>query len=130
MAFNPDDYNWPEDTPRNCPPVDAEPANGLYFRTVKNIPPDESDFRRWIDEPHNLGKPIICGGCGVSLFLTEEEARQVIERFPNRWSKEPNPGVVSGELNHTLGVIKQTGKNLAHFDLWKQNGVALSQIFG
>lgn len=130
MAFNPDDYNWPEDTPRNCPPTDAEPATGLYFRTVKNSPHDESDFNRWIDEPHNLGKPITCKACGMSLFSTEEGARKIIERFPNRWSKEPNPGVVSGELSHEHGVIMQTGEDLTHFDLWKQSGVTLSHLFG
>jgi hypothetical protein len=130
MAFDPNNYNWPDGTPKNCPPTDAAPADGLYFRVVKNIPPDETDFSRWIDEPHNLGKPLICNSCGVSLFSTEEGARKIIERFPNRWKKEPNHGVVLGRLIPEHGVIKQTGIDSTHHDLWKQVGVTICHLFG
>ena len=37
-------WNWPPDFPEDCPPEDAVPADGVYYRIVNNDPPQSSDF--------------------------------------------------------------------------------------
>lgn len=35
---------WPADFPENCPPEEAYPTNGVYYRVVKTDPPELGDF--------------------------------------------------------------------------------------
>lgn len=37
-------YNWPADFPLDCPPGAALPADGVFYRIVKNDPPRLGDF--------------------------------------------------------------------------------------
>ena len=37
-------WNWPADFPDDCPPEDAVPAGGVYYRIVKNDPPQSSVY--------------------------------------------------------------------------------------
>ncbi len=129
MAFNSEAYIWADDTPQNCPPDHAKPSVGRYYRAVKNIPPENSDFMRWIDEPHNFGKTRSCAACGVSVFSSIEGVVNMIKRFPNRWGKFPNHGVMQGDLEEIIGVISQEGKNLEHYNIWVQEGVELRDYF-
>lgn len=36
--------NWFEQLPPQCPPSDAMPCNGIYYRIAKGNPVDDSDF--------------------------------------------------------------------------------------
>jgi|ERR1043165_2887373 hypothetical protein len=69
--------NWPED----CPPEDADAADGQVFRLVKSNPHTASDFL----SHHELGtlpKAPPCLRCGLSLFRTREDAEHQHRAYP------------------------------------------------
>lgn len=126
MAFEITDYSWSSDIPKRCPPNDAHPAQGVFYRAVKCVPPTEMDFLRWIDEPHNLGKKKNCDAFSISLFSSVEALKKsLFDRFPNRWSKESGCGVVEVVLGTDVGVMQQGRADPSHYNLWLQNGITL-----
>lgn len=130
MGFQEEKYSW-SGFPKLCPPHEADPAEGVFFRAVRNIPPTEEDFKRWIDEPHNLGKRRTCGAYSVSLFSSTDSIRKrLFERFPNIWSKARGCGVVEVILKDDVGVMKQGVSDPNHYDLWLQDGITLSRYLG
>ena len=73
---------WPADFPDDCPPEEAEPANGVYYCIVKNDPPQPSDFvslyhrnRRLADRRIKRGASQ-CQTIGLSVYAHENDAVQ------------------------------------------------------
>lgn len=116
-------------TPKKCPPKDAVSSNGKYCRIVFNNPPTSEDFVIWILEPennHELAKRTQKGDCssfGISM-LTEEGIlrksglfwRGIKKRAERR--KAQFLGWAEVQLDSDSGVLKQTGRDPDHYDLW------------
>lgn len=117
-------------TPSKCPPKDAVPPNGTYFRVVINDPPISEDFVIWVEEPYNrhrLQEKMKQGDCrafAASMFTTEIATLRKIEMFRQAWRKKTILygdgfiGIAQVKLDSDTGVIKQTGADQAHCDLW------------
>ena len=117
-------------TPRKCrPPKGSVPSQGTYFRVVFNNPPTQEDFVIWIDEPENRHhleqktKANDCGAFAISMLLKEglERSTGLFLRAMRKKAKKRNAaflGWAQVALDPTCGVIKQTGQNPHHYDLW------------
>ena len=73
---------WPADFPEDCPPEEAQTANGVYYYIVKSDPPEPSDFvslyhrnRRLADRRIKRGASQ-CQTMGLSVFTLENDAVQ------------------------------------------------------
>lgn len=92
---------FPEDW-QDCPPDDAEPANGVYFRVGRNNPPSADDFRTQAE----LGQALTGNAClrlGLSTLRDLSEARHLTRLFPRLGSL-----VYKGELDNSHGLSKLT----------------------
>ena len=111
MAF----WNWPADFPPNCPPNEAGPADGAYYRIVKNDPPKLGDFvsvyhldQERAEKQVSDGKISLCEIMGLSTFTDEEHARACARQFPRLGSKIAK-----------LSLGKEAGKALSTpRDIW------------
>jgi hypothetical protein len=112
---------WAEDLPEDCPPQGAIVPNGeVFYRIVKTIPPDESDFystkklgvkrRGAVDE---------CVEMALSIFSTLDDCKSLkaIESFKNRL-------IVSFTLDKGCGLIKSTPSKafISHYSWWLAAG--------
>jgi hypothetical protein len=118
------DYAWPTDLPENCPPGDAQPAEGTFFRFVKDDPPSRRDFVRPIDLPGasaRHGPDERCEASALSLFADQEDVQKARALIPGFGKKK----VARGELAPHMGVLKHTAPPIAeqpvfesHHDWW------------
>ena len=112
-------------TPKHCcPPKGTYPATGVYYRVVRNNPPTADDFVIWILEPKNKHqleentRRTECPPYGMSMFSTKEAAKKGLDFFRRAAKGGGFIGVAEVALNENLGVMKQTGSNPEHYDLW------------
>lgn len=109
--------NWFEDLPPLCPPADAIPANGTFYRIAKGLPTESNDYfsqRRLQPTKEFTGEGIDeCITRSVSLFQSAEEARKRL-RLP----KFRNQQIVVVELTPADGVVKKTF-GPAHYSWWR-----------
>ncbi len=118
------------DTPQKCrPPKNTIPSNGIYFRVVFNNPPTPKDFVIWVNEPENRRhledkkKRKDCGAFAISMLSEEGVIRSsgLFRRQMRKRATRKNAtflGWAQVELESSSGVIKQTGRNPHHHDLW------------
>ncbi len=115
---------FPDDWPQGCPPDDAEPADGVVYRLVKNKPPTESDFLSH-HETGRLPNAPACLRCGLSVFRDLADAvhqRRLLPRL-GRY-------VARGELEDTHGKTRLTsGQQPTHTTWWPFVGVNRSVLF-
>lgn len=102
-------FEWPETTPDQCPPADAEATDGPVYRFVKNDPVIPADFERPIDTPRYRKKLAefsdteLCNLCALSVFTETSDlnlARQALKGFANR-------KVAAATLSRPHGLAKQ-----------------------
>lgn len=117
-------------TPSKCPPKDAAPPNGIYFRIVRNNPPISKNFVIWVEEPRNRRqlqekiKKKDCNAFAISFFTTETAILGKIPLFRRALKKKAIRdgdgfiGIAQVKLDSDSGVIKQTGGDPNHYDLW------------
>ncbi|MCV7252797.1 hypothetical protein H7J86_11535 [Mycobacterium hackensackense] len=109
---------WPEHFPESCPPEDAEPALGSFYRLV-DVPSSEEDFlshlelkqlgirnfRKFTDE---------CVAAGLSVYSKVEDIYELQNLFPKMQSKAIAHGELTGD-----GVIKPTPtRGNSHHTWW------------
>lgn len=101
-------FEWPDYFPASCPPDDAEPAAGKYYRIVDEDPPDADDFlgdlrlqqlgkrrkRKWSDE---------CKAFGVSILADRDEVLKLRNAVGPMREKAIAYGDITGD-----GVMKHT----------------------
>ena len=115
-------WNWPADFPDNCPPEEAAPADGIYYRIVKDDPPRLEDFvslyhrdnaraMRVIEERKNTE----CETKGLSVYADADDAVSVARLFPKIGDK-----IASVALTPASGKILQTGSR-SHHTWWIAN---------
>ena len=110
---------WPADFPEDCPPAEAAPADGIYYRIVKNDPPELHDFmplyhlnRGLADARIHSDRATQCETMGLSIFADASDAIQLANRISSLGNKiarlklGPDAGVIlptprEGDSHHT-----------------------------
>jgi hypothetical protein len=119
--------NFHPQTPSKCPPKDAIPPDGIYYRIVFNDPPTAADFIIWVLERKNVhrldekSKQKDCPAFAISVFLTEQGALRTANLFQRAISRNSSRGflgLAQIKLDKHTGIFKQTGNNPDHHDLW------------
>lgn len=123
---NSEQTEWFEQLPEQCPPVDAQPCSGCFYRIAKGIPTGSEDYfsqRKLQPEKIFVGEGIDeCIVRSVSLFASAEEARKRL-RLP----KFRNNIIVAVDLSPKDGVIKKTfGPH--HYSWWRTKSFNYTQI--
>lgn len=109
--------NWFEDLPSQCPPADAIPVNGVFYRIAKGLPTESDDYfsQRMLQPTKGfVGEGIDeCIVRSVSLFQSPNEARKrlLLPKFRNQH-------IVVVELIPADGVIKKTFGPY-HYSWWR-----------
>ena len=72
---------WPADFPEDCPPEEAQTANGVYYYIVKSDPPELADFASLYHRNRKLalrrvrnGIVTECQTMGLSIFIERSDA--------------------------------------------------------
>lgn len=107
--------------PHDCPPPNAKPANGDFYRLIKSQHdfPCAEDFRSWRE--HNEGKEpphgiTECQVCGLSVLQSLDDVRRLQKKVPG-FRKDV---VARGNLIPDLGLVKHTptAKENSHHTWW------------
>lgn len=118
------EYSWPEDFSEGIPPKDTIPAEGYVYRLVRNNPPEESDFKRTVDQyperdfPSDEEKVM---SYGVSVYTKLKSLKKLRIAFPEP-EQFGNTIIVGGEMVAELGVTQPKAERNGHLTLWKQDG--------
>jgi len=105
-------YQFPAECPtKACPPEDAVPTNGRIWRIVKNDPPTADDFQTYLELGKAMGAAP-CRRCGLSVQITEKDARHMAETFNYLGNH-----LASANLGSDRGVVRQTGR-VPHHTWW------------
>jgi hypothetical protein len=121
---------FPADWGSNCPPADAELAGGTVYRTTKQDPPAEEDFKTWFElgkvSPRS-SKPQICRTRALSVFREIADARIHMEKYP--W--ENYKFVAKADLTSTCGKTKPVPipEMPTHTEFWCAEGVSRLALF-
>lgn len=126
-AATSDEGGWPKFFPKSCPPADATPGGGPYFRLVVADPPSASDFKPWCVENGRLDPKKPCVSCAVSVFDDLNDVRRMQARVPGQRGKS----VARGEVHADLGVSKATPtrSHHSHRSWWVPQDVDPSAAF-
>jgi len=108
---------WFEELPAACPPDDAKPSAGRFYRIAKGNPADSGDFfsqRKLQPDKIFTGKGIDeCIARAVSLFADLQDAKKKLA-IP----KFKRAHVVMVELEPKYGVMKKTFAD-SHYSWWR-----------
>lgn len=113
--------SWPKFYPPNCPPADAKPANGVFFRLVKSNPPEPKDFIPHFKQFPNKAFECPCKASGISVNPDDGNAINLLKRIPGYKKKL----VAVGELSPDCGVVLCTPieSNPSHHTWWHPDGL-------
>lgn len=110
---------WPEYFPPSCPPVTAKKASGKVYRFIdkKHKSPQDKDFLSWKEEhPNEVIQGKECQSCGLSIYISLEEAKRVARLIP----KLRKMKIAEGNLVKDSGKIENTPScnSKDHFTWW------------
>ena len=117
---------FPHDWPEPCPPADANAADTVIYRRVLNNPPLPADFLSYRELGKRVSPGKACQACGLSVFVTREDAVHNRELFPSA-----GQFIAAGRLLPCHGKTMHTpsGTQPAHYTWWCYDGVARSTLF-
>lgn len=105
------EYNWFEDLPDSCPPLDATPCNGLFYRVAIGNPATNNDFfsqRKLAPDKTFKGEGIDeCIVRALSVFSDLPDAERLL-KLP----KFRKANIVKIELSEKDGKIKRRSETL------------------
>lgn len=119
-------YEWFEQLPEQCPPKDAMPCNGVYYRIAKEVPTDSDDYfsqRKMQPNGIFIGNGVDeCVLHAVSLFsvLGDAQKRLKLPKFRKQI-------VVKVTLTPKDGVIKKTF-GTSHHSWWRSTKFEYVQV--
>ncbi len=130
---------WYNHLSHDCPPSDAEPAKGKFYRLIKkeHTCPRLEDFRSWREEhvgeqlsSEHLSNGITeCQACGLSVWPSLDDARRSQRRVPAHRRGVP----AQGSLTPDLGLVKHTpplkAKASTHHTWWPRSEVKPWEFF-
>jgi hypothetical protein len=108
---------WPNFFPDGCPPIEAWPATGVFYRLVEPGGPSPRDFlsRRELRPDEPVDHP--CEACGLSGYRDPADFARLRRRFPPLRRKR----IARGELHAGLGLMKKTFSD-SHHTWWVMLG--------
>ena len=117
--------NYPTSWPADCPPADAEIAQGTVFRVCRSNPPTENDFMSHAE----LGKSSVGSACqrsGLSVFRPYNDACHLTQIFPRLGSL-----IFQADLQAPHGKTKPTSskQNPSHTTWWPCEGINRAEPF-
>lgn len=118
-------WNWPLDFPENCPPPQASPANGIFYRIVKTDSPELRDFVSVYHENPKRAESAIksgnrtkCETMGLSVYADKNDAIDCAQRY-----RKLGNMIAHLELVPTSGKTAPTyGGWPSHTTWWKAEG--------
>jgi len=124
MATTTSKRSFPKDWPDNCPPPDAEDANGGVFRLVRDDPPKAKDFATHA-ETGRLPSAPPCLRCGLSVFREKHDAVHQRALMPRLGRL-----IASATLRPEHGKTKATrGVQPSHTTWWSFEGIDRAALF-
>ena len=116
-------YTWPADFPEDCPPEQALPADGTYYRIVKTDPPESSDFvsmyhqdRNRAEDAIRRGRRTLCETMGLSFFADIGQAVQCAGRYRRMGKK-----IETVTLTPNAGKALETPSEFpSHHTWWRE----------
>ena len=122
---NPMTSRWPADFPEDCPPEEATPASGVFYRIVKNDPPELGDFisiyhlnRRRANDMIRRDSQIQCTLMGLSVYADANDAVWNARRYHGLGDK-----IARLALGSDAGEILPTPRNgNSHYTWWQSDG--------
>lgn len=103
---------FPDDWPKDCPPVDAEDAAGTVFRIVAHNPPTDDDLKSYQELGILVGPE--CQRHGVSTYNTIEGALRKQKLYP-RFGQH----IAEGALVASLGKLSLLrNRKTQHLTWW------------
>ena len=117
--------NWYEQLPELCPPVDAVPCEGTYYRIAKGNTASNGDFfsQRKL-QPNKVFTGLGVDECvarSISLFSDINDA---IRRL--KLPKFRNAQIAAVTLEPKDGVMKKTFSD-SHYSWWRSTNFEVSQ---
>lgn len=121
---------WPDFYPPNCPEAGYEPASGTVYRLVMHNPVQPSDFKSLFEEKpskfKNRSNRTKCRSCGLSVHTDPQDSEQLKSRI----GRFRHAHIAKGELDATLGVMKQTPSiEESHVSWWVPVGAEPWDVF-
>jgi hypothetical protein len=92
--------------PEGCPPEQAGPTSGTFFRLVRSDPPGEDEFRTHREKGYNRGGDP-CQKCGLSIYGEQTDAADLYRFFARRHGVH---GTRIGNLVAKLSLNPSHGK--------------------
>ena len=116
---------WPADFPENCPPEGANPAGGIFYRIVKNDPPELGDFipiyhlnRRRANDMMRRNSGVQCMLMGLSVYVDANEAVWYARRYHSLGDK-----IARLALEADAGEMLPTPRDgNSHHTWWQADG--------
>lgn len=116
MTPNPQENEWAEELPPNCPPESAfAPKYEAFYRLVKQFPPSQEDFyshKKLYPKKHF--KTNECRAHSLSIFSDPNECAKLLKLPLHKHKK-----IVQLTLPPESGVILPTGNHPTHYSWWK-----------
>ena len=116
---------WPPDFPEDCPPEEASPANGIYYRIVKTDPPELTDFvslyhlnRRRSNDMIRRDSQAQCMLMGLSIYANANDAVWNARRYHGLGGKIARL-VLGSDAGKTLPTPRDGN---SHFTWWQAEG--------
>jgi hypothetical protein len=135
------EYRWPDDMPDRCPPSEATPAEGEFYRFVKAHPIDPSDFLRPRDKPHFRREERLAAREGRTLDYCDASALSVVqdpgeiptmrEAVPSMRDRLVARGVLKPEhgMVHRDPIKSSAAEVKSHYNWWVPVGVECVSLF-
>ena len=121
---------WPSFLPKNCPPDDAVPADGVVYRLVRQDPPAQRDFVPQRNAGSRSSFPgSECIASGLSVLRELDDAVRLRKRVP----AFKNRTIARGELRPEAGVTRHTPSKKdgggSHLTWWVPEGFDPTPFF-
>jgi hypothetical protein len=108
-------YEWVEKLPDICPPQNAMPPKGDFFRVVTTFPPKEVDFNSTRqDNPLKIFAIDECLVRSCSIFSDYSEGKKLLKLPRHR-----NKIVIRITLTADSGLILRTFERPNHYSWWR-----------
>ena len=112
------------DIPDACPPDTSQPAKGVIFRAIPEMPIQPAHFLSNVELGKGSYSQKNCKHWGLSVWVTEADVVHAREMFPNSFARQH---IVRTQLAPEDGVMMHTASNKQpqHHTFWKAHELDL-----
>lgn len=110
----------------DCPPVEAQAAEGVFYRRVLRHTPSSEDFRSAVEEgTKKISDRKKCQARGLSVFIAIEDAQRYAELYPATGNL-----IAQATFDASDGKTKPTPTNgNTHTTWWPYEGIQRNAKF-